>query len=465
MVLLGQYMNIFLRHEPVLVRIVALMSALAILLSILPTSFLSADTHVENIALEVRVLPNPVGEDKYKEYVAIRNNGKQGFDFNGWQIVAESGAKLTLSEVLPAGSTYYWCRNASTTLNGGIACDASLPSGFNLVNTGGYVHVVSPVNTMVSNLTWEKVSESDVPLSDTYTDVIVTPEITLDELEQDIFSAEENIELKGIFSAKVVDNYMVEFQMYDNDECLGDGHVFKNNTVSSPSASEYQYTYIDSMHAPMSVQQYSVRAYLYEVDAKETVAVSACRSFAVTEKAGPVSSSTPSTSSPLSSTSTLPEENMSEPSLMNETASTAPAIIVSEDTKSLKRYGSTRIHMQAPQGEVLGIATSATSSSCGRYLREYMKKGSVINPWEVKKLQLFLNAQGIDTPITGIFDAVTDASVRTYQTRESNDILKPWVTAGLMEQAEATGYVYKTTRWKINNTVCPQSEQYPEIKV
>ena len=57
-------MNIFLRHEPVLVRIVALMSALAILLSILPTSFLSADTHVENITLEVRVLPNPVGDDK-----------------------------------------------------------------------------------------------------------------------------------------------------------------------------------------------------------------------------------------------------------------------------------------------------------------------------------------------------------------------------------------------------------------
>lgn len=461
-------MNIFLRHEPVLVRVVALMSVFAILLGIRPTSFLSADTHVENITLEVRVLPNPVGEDKYKEYVAIRNNGNQSFDFNEWQVVAESGEKLTFSGVLPAGNTYYWCRNASTTLNGGIVCDATLPSGFNLVNTGGFVHVVSPVDTIVSNLVWEKVSESDVPLSDTYTDVIVAPEITLDELEQDIYTTGENIELKGIFSAKVADNYMVEFQMYDNDGCIGDGRVFKNNTVSSPSGSEYQYTYIDSMQAPMSVQQYSVRAYLYEVDAKETVAVSSCQSFAVTERADPVSSSSPSTSPPLlpsTSSSTPPEEDMSEPFIINETASTAPAIIVSENTKSLTRYGSKRIHTQASQGEVLGIETIATSSSCGRYLLEYMKKGSVTNPWEVKKLQLFLNAQGIDTPITGVFDALTDASVRAYQTRESNDILKPWVTAGFMEQAEATGYVYKTTRWKINNTVCSQSEQYPEIKI
>ena len=461
-------MNIFLRYEPVSVRVIALISVLVILFGIQSTSFLSADTHVENIALEVRVLPNPIGEDKYKEYVAIRNNGNQSFDFNEWQIVAGSGAELTFSGVLPAGSTYYWCRNASTTLNGGIVCDATLPSGFNLVNTGGYVHVVSPVNTIVSNLTWEKVLESDVPLSDTYTDVIVTPEITLDELEQDVYTAGENIELKGIFSAKVADNYMVEFQMYDNDGCVGDGRVFKNNTVSSPSGSGYQYTYIDSTQAPMSVQQYSVRAYLYEVDAQETVVVSSCQSFAVTEKVDPVRSSTPSTSPPLlpsTPSSTPPELDMSEPSVINETASTVPAIIVSENTKSSTRYGSRRIHTQVPQGEVLGIATIATSSSCGLYLREYMKRGSVTNPWEVKKLQLFLNAQGIDTPITGIFDVVTDASVRTYQTRESDDILKPWVTAGYMEQAEATGYVYKTTRWKINTTVCSQSEQYPEIKV
>mgnify|MGYP000008533503 CR=1 FL=1 len=66
-------------------------------------------------------------------------------------------------------------------------------------------------------------------------------------------------------------------------------------------------------------------------------------------------------------------------------------------------------------------------------------------------------------PITGVFDAATDAAVKEFQATHQADVLMPWFEAGLMSHANPTGYVYKTTRWKINNIVCPGSEVLPEL--
>ena len=63
-----------------------------------------------------------------------------------------------------------------------------------------------------------------------------------------------------------------------------------------------------------------------------------------------------------------------------------------------------------------------------------------------------------DLYISGEFDLATLDAVNKLQTLHSDEILKPWVTAGLMEKPEATGYVYKTTLWFINSIKCSDSK-------
>ena len=115
-----------------------------------------------------------------------------------------------------------------------------------------------------------------------------------------------------------------------------------------------------------------------------------------------------------------------------------------------------------PVGQVLGAATTA-AEQCGLYLTEYMRQGLVNDAFEVIKLQLFLNWNGYPTPITGEFDDATDASVRAFQLANSADVLLPWLEAGLTFDSNPTGYVFKTTKWKINDIVCPGIEEFPEL--
>lgn len=112
-----------------------------------------------------------------------------------------------------------------------------------------------------------------------------------------------------------------------------------------------------------------------------------------------------------------------------------------------------------PEPEVLGEAVS----TCGPLLNTYMRQGMQNDRMEVMLLQIFLTGQGFFTPMTGEFDATTDAQVRAFQAEHANEVLSPWVDAGFMTAAEPTGYVYKTTRWMINNTFCPGSEDWPVL--
>jgi hypothetical protein len=72
---------------------------------------------------------------------------------------------------------------------------------------------------------------------------------------------------------------------------------------------------------------------------------------------------------------------------------------------------------------------------------------------EVLRLQAFLKAYEYDyVSLTGDFDASTLQAVRAFQVRHAEDILSPWG----YEQDESTGYVYITTRQKINEIYCNQ---------
>ncbi|MBU4375330.1 peptidoglycan-binding protein [Patescibacteria group bacterium] len=88
--------------------------------------------------------------------------------------------------------------------------------------------------------------------------------------------------------------------------------------------------------------------------------------------------------------------------------------------------------------------------SCEKYLKEYIKFGAQNNPSEVEKLQSFLkDYEGYgDISITGTYDEQTYAAVKEFQTKYINDVLAPW------DHSTPTGYVYKTTKQKINELYC-----------
>lgn len=90
-----------------------------------------------------------------------------------------------------------------------------------------------------------------------------------------------------------------------------------------------------------------------------------------------------------------------------------------------------------------------SGGSC-EYLKEYLRIGVQNNPAEVLKLQLFLkNFEGFSTiPTDSFFGVETDKAVRTFQDKYKDDVLTPWNLPG------NTGYVYYTTKKKINEIYC-----------
>ncbi|MCA9354224.1 MAG: DUF4114 domain-containing protein [Candidatus Kaiserbacteria bacterium] len=122
----------------------------------------------------------------------------------------------------------------------------------------------------------------------------------------------------------------------------------------------------------------------------------------------------------------------------------------------------TRTRRPAPEGQVLGATTQCP------FLEDYMQIGWENDPWEVTKLQLFLSAfrslfGGGEQPVTGVFDRTTDANVKAFQEYFRSEVLDPWYVKGIVPHDQPTGFVYKTTRWKINDIICPGWEAYPSF--
>lgn len=133
--------------------------------------------------------------------------------------------------------------------------------------------------------------------------------------------------------------------------------------------------------------------------------------------------------------------------------------VVEEEPEEPQRNGSSGTRTKrAPQGQVLGAATQ-----CGLWLEDYMQKATENDTYQVLKLQVFLNLQGFATPLTGIFDAATEANVKLFQTKYADTVIKPWFDRGIVPHNRPTGFVYKTTRWQINEIMCPGIEPYPSF--
>jgi hypothetical protein len=129
----------------------------------------------------------------------------------------------------------------------------------------------------------------------------------------------------------------------------------------------------------------------------------------------------------------------------NDDASTTPEVVV-------------EVTEPEDEGEVLGAV-------CTPLLTTFMREGQANDASEVTKLQTFLNTNlGKDILVTGIFDAETTSLVNEFQVKYWEDVLLPWVSYGLATEKTPTGYVYKTTRWKVNALACPElSAPKPEL--
>lgn len=112
-------------------------------------------------------------------------------------------------------------------------------------------------------------------------------------------------------------------------------------------------------------------------------------------------------------------------------------------------------------GEVLGAFTGSCPLITG-----YMRMGWANDAEEVKKLQEFLNEElDISLPVTGYYGELTQNAVNAFQLKYKEQVLQPWVDAGLHESAEVpTGFVYITTAHMINSIVCPDfDEELPAL--
>lgn len=114
-------------------------------------------------------------------------------------------------------------------------------------------------------------------------------------------------------------------------------------------------------------------------------------------------------------------------------------------------------------GTVLGTSTAATGTiatspteSCDWYLTAFIRVGQQNPPEQVKRLQTVLhNFEGANLEINGVYDAATIAAVNAFQAKYASEVLTPWGISA------PTGYVYLTTRKKINEVFCHNTVQFP----
>ena len=115
-------------------------------------------------------------------------------------------------------------------------------------------------------------------------------------------------------------------------------------------------------------------------------------------------------------------------------------------------------------GSVLGAATDEPSGeACVPLLTTYMRMGMNNDAQEVMDLKGFLNTEmGLSLPVDSNFDEATDKAVRAFQMKYKSEVLDPWIPFGFT--GASTGFVFKTTQWKVNSIHCaPTVYPFPSL--
>ncbi|KXJ99160.1 MAG: hypothetical protein UZ19_OD1000460 [Parcubacteria bacterium OLB19] len=107
-----------------------------------------------------------------------------------------------------------------------------------------------------------------------------------------------------------------------------------------------------------------------------------------------------------------------------------------------------------PEGQMLNYSNIVPN--CEPYLNTYLRQGYDNNSDEVIKLQEFLKKYvSSEVVTTGIFDDKTRIAVENFQQQYKEDILTPW------NMTVSSGYVYYTTKKKINEIMCEGEIEFP----
>ena len=117
-------------------------------------------------------------------------------------------------------------------------------------------------------------------------------------------------------------------------------------------------------------------------------------------------------------------------------------------------FGGTQVRLplfsssSSSSSEPVSVLGESSVAQCS-YLKDYLKFGENNDPAEVLKLQGFLIAfEGLNIQLTGVFDQATFDAVSNFQEKYKEEILAPW------GYSNPTGYVYITTKNKINEIFC-----------
>lgn len=169
------------------------------------------------------------------------------------------------------------------------------------------------------------------------------------------------------------------------------------------------------------------------------------------------------------SSSSAPEEEVAEEIIEEEvvTEESIEETVSTVTTGGSSGGGGSRSSSSSNIGKAvvadLAALSTITELSCPMYISDYLYPDSENNPDQVLKLQSFLNEQGFNLPLDGVFDEKTRDAVMDFQLLHREEILAPWVSIGINNGRQVSGFVFKTTRYLINNMVCQGSESYPNI--
>ena len=116
---------------------------------------------------------------------------------------------------------------------------------------------------------------------------------------------------------------------------------------------------------------------------------------------------------------------------------------------SSSSFSSSESSSGGSSGSSSGIPLALTLPNSCPLITTFMSLGGKNNSTDVLKLQTFLkNVEGANVDLTGIFDPATVAAVKAFQAKYLADIMGPW------NSANPSGYVYITTKKKINEIAC-----------
>ena len=121
--------------------------------------------------------------------------------------------------------------------------------------------------------------------------------------------------------------------------------------------------------------------------------------------------------------------------------------------------GGVNRNMGGGDGDTDGSVLGAATESCEPLLSTFLGLNRENDMTEVTELQTFLNDHmGAGLPVSGFFGPMTDGAVKTFQLQYWEEVLQPWFNipgSAILDQDDATGFVYKTTQRMVNNIFCP----------